>query len=69
MRDGDQRLAVAVALLLVGGVLIGQGLIGTWGTFAAAVVLILGGYLAPAIIRWLAVRRFRQQLAQWERSA
>lgn len=59
----DQALAVTVGLLLlVGGVLIGRELIGVWGTFGVAVVLIVGGYLAPRIVRWLTVRQFGRRL-------
>jgi hypothetical protein len=63
MRDGDQGLAITVGLLLVvGGVLIGVGLVGVWRTFTVAVVLIVGGYLSPAVARWVTVRRFARSL-------
>lgn len=62
-RDQDQDLAVAIGLLLlVGGVLVGDALVGPWLTLAAGVALVLTHYLGPAVVRELAVRRFARKL-------
>ncbi|MFI9307361.1 hypothetical protein [Streptomyces triculaminicus] len=62
-RDEQQALAIRLGLLLlVGGVLLGDALIGPWPTFAAAVSLVLLHYLGPALAREVTVRRFARQL-------
>jgi hypothetical protein len=62
-RTEDQGLAITISLLLlIGGTLLGQRLIGTWPTFAIGVGLVVGGYVLPAVVREIAVRRFARQL-------
>ncbi|MFI9720770.1 hypothetical protein ACIHFE_14100 [Streptomyces sp. NPDC052396] len=66
MLDEEQRLALTIAgLLLVGGVLLGQALIGTWVTFALSAGTIVGYYLTPWICEEVTVRRFTRQLRRW----
>lgn len=67
--DEKQRLAVTLAgLLLVGGVLISQELIGTWATFAASSSAFIGAYALPLLIRELIVQRFNRRLRRWPTS-
>ena len=53
------------ALLLIGGTLVGERLIGTWATLTVGVVLVVGVYMAPVVARAVAVRRFARQLRRW----
>ncbi|MFI9311119.1 hypothetical protein [Streptomyces triculaminicus] len=62
-RNEQQALAITLGLLLlVGGVLLGDALIGPWPTFTAAVSLVLLHYLGPTLAREVTVRRFARQL-------
>ncbi|MEU2856711.1 hypothetical protein [Streptomyces syringium] len=62
-RDEQQALAITIGLLLlVGGVLLGDALVGPWLTFAAAVSLVLLYYLGPTLVRELTIRRFARKL-------
>ncbi|MFI9238503.1 hypothetical protein [Streptomyces sp. NPDC053079] len=62
-RDEQQALAAAIGLLLlVGGVLVGDALVGPWPTFAAGVTLVLTHYLGPSVVREITVKRFARQL-------
>ncbi|MFE7268734.1 hypothetical protein ACFU9B_43440 [Streptomyces sp. NPDC057592] len=55
--EDGQALAVTVALLLlIGGVLLLQGWLGTWWAFGIAAGAVVGGYYVPGITRWIAVR-------------
>ncbi|MFJ4577619.1 hypothetical protein ACIP4W_41025 [Streptomyces sp. NPDC088846] len=55
--DEDDALAVTVGLLLlIGGVLLLQGWLGTWPAFGIAAGTVVGGYYVPGITRWVTVR-------------
>lgn len=59
----EQRLAITIALLLlIGGTLLGQQLIGTWPTLAVGVVLVVGGYALPLLVREALARRVAREL-------
>ncbi|QSY48114.1 MULTISPECIES: hypothetical protein [Streptomyces] len=62
-RDEQQSLAVAIGLLLlVGGVLVGDALVGPWPTLTVGIALVLIHYLGPAVARELIIRRFARQI-------
>ncbi|MEU9523696.1 hypothetical protein [Streptomyces sp. NPDC048224] len=64
--EEDQALAVTVGLLLlIGGTLLVQQLVGTWPTLAVGVVLVTGGYAARPLAHEVAVRRFARQLRRY----
>ncbi|MEH6374511.1 hypothetical protein V7793_09260 [Streptomyces sp. KLMMK] len=66
MLGTDQRLAMTIGgLLLVGGVLISQALIGTWVTFSIGAATAVGAHLTPWAFRELTIRRFVRRLRRW----
>ncbi|GAA0462489.1 hypothetical protein GCM10009544_26200 [Streptomyces stramineus] len=63
MLGEEQKLAITIGgLLLVGGVLISQALLGTWPTFSVAATVFVGAYVAPRLLQELTIRRFGRQL-------
>jgi len=73
-RDQDQRLAAALAgLLLVGGTLITREEAGLWPAVAVGMLPVLAAYWGPPAARRIAavvaVRQMRRRLADYERGA
>ncbi|MYX75087.1 hypothetical protein [Streptomyces sp. SID3915] len=72
MRGQDEAAAVAVAVvLLVGVVLISREAVGLWPTVAVAYGLVLAAYAGPMVARRAAVeaevRRYRREIRRTER--
>ncbi|MBB5117582.1 hypothetical protein AF335_03465 [Streptomyces eurocidicus] len=58
MSSYEQRLAITISGLLLGGTLVCQALIGTWGTFTTGAAPIVVTYVTPMAHEELAVKRF-----------